>query len=197
MHDTQALINSSSKAYLHWRMNVDVGFIQSDSDYELLDLGQSSGCSLAPRLSCTAVQAILTRSGQDDIGVYVCTYICGLSTHARRYMVYRHRRGMYAYRMARRSPPALRMVCPRILWRFYARCCLRRQRNIRVYCAQVNSDLRSFGFLSNFFCNIQPFDIFLCSSFTNYFRFRSRFRLWLFNQFRSRMDADFSLFTVV
>jgi len=127
--------------------------------------------------------------------VYACTYICGLSTHARRYVVYRHRRGMYAYRMARRSPPALRIVCPWILWRFYARCCLRRQRDIRVYCTQVNFDLHSFGFLSDLSCNIQPFDLFLRSSFTGYFRFR--FRLCLFNQFRSRMDAEFFLFTVV
>jgi len=69
VHDTNTLINASSKTYFHWRMNDDVVFLQSDCDYELLDLGQSSRCSLGPRLSCTAVQAILTRSGQDDISV--------------------------------------------------------------------------------------------------------------------------------
>jgi len=53
--------------------------------------------SLGPRLSCTAVQAILTRSGQDDIGVCIharifvdyllmlvvtwCTGIAGGRTH--------------------------------------------------------------------------------------------------------------------
>ena len=131
----------------------------------------------------------MTWSGQDDIGVCACTYICRLSTHARRCVVYRHRRRMYAYRMARRSPPALRIACPWILWRFHARCCLRRQRDICVYCAQVIFVLRSFGLLSDFSCNRQPFDLFLRSSFTSYFRFR--FRLWLFNQFRSRMDAEF------
>jgi len=63
------------------------------------------------------------------------------------------------------------------------------------YCAQVNFDLRSFGFLSDFSCNIQPFNLFLRSSFSRYFRFC--FRLCLFNQFRSRMGAEFLFFTVV
>ena len=138
----------------------------------------------------------LERTGRHRC-VYPCTYICGLSTHARLYVAYRHSRSMYAYTMARRSPPALRILCLRIFWRFYARRCLRRQRDIRVYCAQVNFDLHSFGFLSDFSCNLQPFDLFLCSSFTSYFRFRFRFRLCLFNQLRSRMDAEFLHFTVV
>jgi len=87
--------------------------------------------------------------------VYACMYICGLSTHARRYVADRHHRRVYAYRVARRSPPALRIACPWILWCFYARCCLRRQRDIRVSCTQVKFDLHSFSFLSDLSCNIQ------------------------------------------